>query len=779
MILGMPMAPAAVMSNISTDHIGNTASYGSHTAAGQRINDLATQAINATNEVFELNIASKAAGGQLVKQIPWGCLRPVALTKREALIAQGGFSIVLKGILTSSAGNVDVAMKVLTEDYSSSDNYDKLLNDAMEEASITLGIAASMISTEGVVKIFGVASGSLTSDWAKVLNVQNGSSCVAIVMKYEEGGSLANLIYPKRFLELKTKLSFLKSLADVLRQMHGVGGVHGDLKPQNILLSDRVNPMARVADFGLSNIRAAQFGSKTVSTTGGITRGTYRYCAPEMLPNPMDRNAKIEKASASSDIFAFGTVAWELLAQQLPFGDVQTDVDLCAAVWRGERPSLEANVVGLNIPQSVTSLIARCWQEDKALRPDAKQCYEVLSEAYNIVSSQFKDVFFSYCWANKSILKRVLSMMTARGYNIWVDENNMGTYLKDSMREGIANSKVFLACISSNYDSSVNCMFELEYAHQQKKNIIALVLEKFVPYGNSSTAQPGIWTMGQQMDAIVCPRDIAYHPISDVVASWPKIPSEENLKELEDALQGLFKLLDNVNCKPSFPVSQQPASVIRTLGGSLVSLTSASSPIPISAPTAVAVPITSAPVPVPGSVQQLVLAGSAYTAVQGLRSARRNSGIETLLQSSSSPNDQQEPSQIIDRFKSQSGVSLGQDQSTNDAMIDKCANDSAASGSSTNGTAAALSSTVDLQSNANESVLAVGVQSLRTMSLGEIVNRIKGDLGLDASLNVMQVIQTVCENFLSPSQAAELSNLKSTKQKIEYIASFLKLYENT
>ena len=40
----------------------------------------------------------------------------------------------------------------------------------------------------------------------------------------------------------------------------------------------------------------------------------------------------------------------------------------------------------------------------------------------------------------------------------------------------------------------------------------------------------------------------------------------------------------------------------------------------------------------------------------------------------------------------------------------------------------------------------------------------------------MQTIEAACEQVLSPSQAAELSNFKSTKQKIEYIASFLKLW---
>jgi len=117
-------------------------------------------------------------------------------------------------------------------------------------------------------------------------------------------------------------------------------------------------------------------------------------------------------------------VAWEFFAQRRPFADIQNDVNLCGG---GERPSLEASVVGINLPKSVTLLISACWQRDKSLRPDAKHCYEILCEAYEIVSSKLKDIFFSYCWSNKFILNHVLNVLTSRGYYLWFDENNMNS----------------------------------------------------------------------------------------------------------------------------------------------------------------------------------------------------------------------------------------------------------------------------------------------------------------------------------------------------------------
>jgi hypothetical protein len=73
-----------------------------------------------------------------------------------------------------------------------------------------------------------------------------------------------------------------------------------------------------------------------------------------------------------------------------------------------------------------------------------------------------------------------------------------------------------------------------------------------------------------------------------------------------------------------------------------------------------------------------------------------------------------------------------------------------------------------LQNNVN--------QSLKAMSLGELANRIKEDMGVDPSLSAVEVIRAVCCNgALSPTQVAELSNLTTTRQKLEYIATCMEI----
>jgi serine/threonine protein kinase len=93
--------------------------------------------------------------------------------------------------------------------------------------------------------------------------------------------------------------------------MHARGIVHRDLKPANVLLDgDR----AKLADFGIASL-LPDGDDSTISvglTRTGAFMGTPLYMAPEL-----DRGAKA--ATPASDMFALGTVAYELLSGSVPF----------------------------------------------------------------------------------------------------------------------------------------------------------------------------------------------------------------------------------------------------------------------------------------------------------------------------------------------------------------------------------------------------------------------------------------------------------------------------
>jgi serine/threonine-protein kinase len=104
--------------------------------------------------------------------------------------------------------------------------------------------------------------------------------------------------------DLDEALAILNDVCQGVSAIHAAGTVHCDLKPSNVLLDHELR--VRVADLGL----AAPY------VAGGVTKviaGTPEYMAPELA---FESNLP---ASKSSDIYALGCMAYEMLTGNLPF----------------------------------------------------------------------------------------------------------------------------------------------------------------------------------------------------------------------------------------------------------------------------------------------------------------------------------------------------------------------------------------------------------------------------------------------------------------------------
>ena len=185
-----------------------------------------------------------------------------------------------------------------------------------------------------------------------------------IVMEYLPGGSLADRLEGDGAQPLGRSLEWLGQAAAALDAAHGNGIVHRDVKPGNLLLDD--DGRVKVADFGVAS--AADLGS---FTEAGTVLGTAGYLAPEQ--------ARGERATPASDLYALAVVAFELLTGKRPFERESSTAEAMAHVSAPIPPASDTN---RELPPEVDDVLARGLAKDPEHRyPSASEFVEALRQA--------------------------------------------------------------------------------------------------------------------------------------------------------------------------------------------------------------------------------------------------------------------------------------------------------------------------------------------------------------------------------------------------------------
>jgi serine/threonine-protein kinase len=192
-----------------------------------------------------------------------------------------------------------------------------------------------------------------------VLNAGDADGMAYYTMPYVDGQSLRARI-ARGPLPLGEALDVLRDVARALAYAHAQGIVHRDIKPENVLLSSGT---AVVTDFGiakaLSASRTTVDGARaraTALTQAGTSLGTPAYMAPEQ--------ALGEEVDARTDLYAWGVIAYELLAGAHPFAGHATAQRLVAA-HLSEMPA----PLPTDVPTAVAELVMQCLAKDPAARP--------------------------------------------------------------------------------------------------------------------------------------------------------------------------------------------------------------------------------------------------------------------------------------------------------------------------------------------------------------------------------------------------------------------------
>jgi serine/threonine protein kinase len=171
-----------------------------------------------------------------------------------------------------------------------------------------------------------------------------------IVMEYVTGQSCAEILREQPMLPPNEAVDILTQACRGLDYAHRNGVVHRDVKPGNLMRSDE--GMVKLADFGIA--KAAE--DSDITKVGSVL-GTAAYLAPEQ--------ARGEAAGPSSDLYALGVVAYQLLAGRLPY-EAASLTDLARLQESG--PPQRLDELQPAVPAGLAAAVARALHRDPERR---------------------------------------------------------------------------------------------------------------------------------------------------------------------------------------------------------------------------------------------------------------------------------------------------------------------------------------------------------------------------------------------------------------------------
>jgi tetratricopeptide (TPR) repeat protein/tRNA A-37 threonylcarbamoyl transferase component Bud32 len=190
-----------------------------------------------------------------------------------------------------------------------------------------------------------------------VLSTGDAEGLPWFTMPYVEGESLRHRL-ARGPLATGEAVSVLRDVARALAYSHSHGVVHRDIKPDNVLLSQG---SATVTDFGIAKAisvarKEEQGGTLTMA---GTSIGTPAYMAPEQAAGDPDVDHR-------SDIYAFGCVAYEVLAGRPPFQASSAARLIAAQLSETARDVRELRP---DTPDALAALVMQCLRKEPGGRP--------------------------------------------------------------------------------------------------------------------------------------------------------------------------------------------------------------------------------------------------------------------------------------------------------------------------------------------------------------------------------------------------------------------------
>lgn len=220
-----------------------------------------------------------------------------------------------------------VALKILNNEYASRRDFaDKIAENARRSAKLT---------HPGI---------------ARIIESESGATSTTIACEYVRGVSIRERLRRETALSISVSIEIMLKVLEALEHAHAVGFVHGDLRPQDIIVSP--DGEVKITDFGVAEaLRAFPTVAERLSMRSIL------YQAPETTEGAV--------FTAASDVYSVGAIFYEMLTGKPAFEGATT---VAVAVRKVKEQPVAVRQLNPEVPKSLNDLIMRCLQVDPKQR---------------------------------------------------------------------------------------------------------------------------------------------------------------------------------------------------------------------------------------------------------------------------------------------------------------------------------------------------------------------------------------------------------------------------